>query len=274
MGGKKRRIGTNFQDEEGTAAPSRDRLSSALSREIATIEITSGAEGGRRDSDEFSFMLKEPPSTPTTIRAETSHFASHPPCLPPPFYFSRLILARTPLPRLTSIISTSPFVPPFPSFRLVRRELFLIFNSSSSSCFLACFCSRSTYRHFSPPSPPSMVGINVGGVALTVSCHVLFFVSRGGKIWKRRRVYRGIPPHSINRSLNNPCHLSRFCMQRVSRNIHGTYSSIPFPPQSAQFPLSSFLFFPPPRPTDPLGCQVFLVQQAIVEATLSAECRP
>lgn len=86
-GGKKRRIGTNFQDEEGTAAPSRDRLSSALSREIATIEITSGAEGGRRDSDEFSFMLKEPPSTPTTIRAETSHFASHPPCLPPPFYF-------------------------------------------------------------------------------------------------------------------------------------------------------------------------------------------
>lgn len=87
MGGRKRRIGTNFQDEEGTAAPSRDRLSSALSREIATIEITSGAEGGRRDSDEFSFMLKEPPSTPTTIRAETSHFASHPPCLPPPFYF-------------------------------------------------------------------------------------------------------------------------------------------------------------------------------------------
>lgn len=34
----------------------------------------------------------------------------------------------------------------------------------------------------SPSSPPSMVGINVGGVALTVSCHVLFFVSRGGKI--------------------------------------------------------------------------------------------
>lgn len=56
-----------------------------------------------------------------------------------------------------------------------------------------------------------MVGINVEGVALTVSFHVLFFVSRGGKIWKRRRVYRGILPHSINRSLNNPCHLSRFC---------------------------------------------------------------
>lgn len=218
-------------------------------------------------------MLKEPPSTPTTIRAETSHFASHPPCLPPPFYFSRLILARTPLPRLTSIISTSPFVPPFRSFRLVRRELFLIFNSSSSSCFLACFCSRSTYRHFSPPSPPSMVGINVGGVTLTVSFHVLFFVSRGGKIWKRRRVYRGILLHSINRSLNNPCHLSRFCIQRVYsqysrilllRSLHNQPS----------FPSPPFFFSPPPRPTDPLGCQVFLVQQAIVEATLSAECRP
>lgn len=272
MGGRKRRIGTNFQDEEGTAAPSRDRLSSALSREIATIEITSGVEGGRRDSDEFSFMLKEPPSTPTTIRAETSHFASHPPCLPPPFYFSRLILARTPLPRLTSIISTSPFVPPFPSFRLVRRELFLIFNSSSSSCFLACFCSRSTYRHFSPPSPPSMVG-NVGGVALTVSFHELFFVSRGGKfenVDERTEVYfptRLIVPLIIRA-------IYHAFAYRVSRNIHGTYSSIPFPPQSAQFPLSSFLFFPPPRPTDPLGCQVFLVQQAIVEATLSAECRP
>lgn len=272
MGGKKRRIGTNFQDEEGTAAPSRDRLSSALSREIATIEITSGAEGGRRDSDEFSFMLKEPPSTPTTIRAETSHFASHPPCLPPPFYFSRLILARTPLPRLTSIISTSPFVPPFPSFRLVRRELFLIFNSSSSSCFLACFCSRSTYRHFSPPSPPSMVGINVGGVALTVSFHVLFFVSRGEKfenVDERTEVYlptRLIVPliiRAIYHAFAYRGYLAIF-----------TYSSTPFPPQSAQFPLSSFLFFPPPRPTDPLGCQVFLVQQAIVEATLSAECRP
>lgn len=40
------------------------------------------------------------------------------------------------------------------------------------------------------------------------------------------------------------------------------------------FPSPPFFFSPPPRPTDPLGCQVFLVQQAIVEATLSAECRP
>lgn len=189
-------------------------------------------------------MLKEPPSTPTTIRAETSHFASHPPCLPPPFYFSRLILARTPLPRLTSIISTSPFVPPFRSFRLVRRELFLIFNSSSSSCFLACFCSRSTYRHFSPPSPPSMVGINVGGVALTVSCHVLFFVSRGGKfenVDECTEVY--LPTRLIVPLIIRAIYHAFAC--RVSRNIHGTYSSIPFPPQSAQFPLSSFLFSHP-----------------------------
>lgn len=118
-----------------------------------------------------------------------------------------------------------------------------------------------------------MVGINVGGVALTVSFHELFFVSRGGKfenVDERTEVYfptRLIVPLIIRA-------IYHAFAYRVSRNIHGTYSSIPFPPQSAQFPLSSFLFFPPPRPTDPLGCQVFLVQQAIVEATLSAECRP
>lgn len=89
-----------------------------------------------------------------------------------------------------------------------------------------------------------MVGINVGGVALTVSFHVLFFVSRGGKfenVDERTEVYlptRLIVPliiRAIYHAFAYRGYLAIF-----------TYSSTPFPPQSAQFPLSSFLFFPTP----------------------------
>lgn len=77
MGGKKRRIGTNFQDEEGTAAPSRDRLSSALSREIATIEITSGGRGQTRFRRVFFYAER------TTFHTDDDTGGNEPLCFPP-----------------------------------------------------------------------------------------------------------------------------------------------------------------------------------------------
>lgn len=119
-----------------------------------------------------------------------------------------------------------------------------------------------------------MVGINVGGVALTVSFHVLFFVSRGGKfenVDERTEVY--LPTRLIVPLIIRAIYHAFACRGYLAiftgrillfRSLHNQPS----------FPSPPFFFSPPPRPTDPLGCQVFLVQQAIVEATLSAECRP
>lgn len=51
------RIGTNFQDEEGTAAPSRDRLSSALSPLERSPPSKLPAERRGADAIQTSFLL-------------------------------------------------------------------------------------------------------------------------------------------------------------------------------------------------------------------------
>lgn len=111
----------------------------------------------------------------------------------------------TPLPRLTSIILTSPFVPTFRSLRSARHEL-LIFNSDSSFSLL----SRGPLRDSSVP-PPSLHRTQVL-ISEDINGQFLFFVER------EKNLKRNISTRLIVALIIRTIYHAFAYM--VSRNIH------------------------------------------------------